>query len=68
MEWCDSSVELTDMLREEAQEQPELWEARLCCQGPGLVQLGGKDYSRDQVLSCFTFSRYILMQELCPSL
>ena len=28
MEWCDSGTELTDMLREEAEEQPEFWEAR----------------------------------------
>lgn len=45
MEWCHSNMELMDTLREKAEEQPELCEARPCCQGQGLVQPGGKDYS-----------------------
>lgn len=56
-----------DPLREEAEEQPELWEARPCC----VVQLGGKDYSTCpycHLLSRFTFSCHILKQQLCPSL
>lgn len=69
MEWCDLSVESVGLLMEEAEEQPELWEARPCYQSQGLVQLGGKDYSACpylHLLSCF--SCHILKQELCPSL
>ena len=50
MEWCHSNMELMDTLREKAEEQPELWEARPCCQGQGLVQPGGKDYSASSYL------------------
>lgn len=60
-----------DTLREEAEEQPEIWEVRLCCQGQGQVQLGSKHYSACpyfHLLTCFTFPCHILKQELYPSL
>lgn len=69
-------MELMDTLREGTEEQPELWEARPCCQGQGLVQLGGKGLPcllllSVGIISCpvlFTLSHYIMMQELCPLL
>lgn len=63
MEWCDSSVESLDTLREETEAQPELWEAKPCHQRLQCIST----FCGGHLLSYFTFSCQISVQKLCPA-